>query len=411
MQSMQTIIRPQQPITRPIPSVISYTHGGQIVDFSRPPMQQPPTIRAMSAYTANTLSVHSTPIQPAPQTDPTYPTQQTGYQSGSPDDLDSSSSAPGAGSASAPRHRSRMTQGKGLKAVCYHASVEEMLEALRGEIEANTKEEALTFELCLNGEASINLLRPLIGPYAEGGEQDLPDSIKRTVAADGSLTATVATIANCPQPNIRQLQRAASRGLVAAIESLDGFRYTFNNVWTAKDDDGLRFSWICQDSMQNKDRHANGFARTSSVGKQIRGARKATFDCKGTVNVKFSARSGSCMIQYRHRRVHCKVDERLPGGKAVPIGEYGQDAMVVAEMEEGPPLTERKRKRAETTGEELGFGKLVSVAQKSVKSVAMPLPVLEGRVPSLFELLSETAIEDAKARPMGSAAAPWWGNS
>ncbi|OQO11003.1 hypothetical protein B0A48_05258 [Cryoendolithus antarcticus] len=314
--------------------------------------------------------------------------------------------------------RTRMTLGKGLKPVLFHANLDDMLAALSHEVEQNVREEALTIELFLHADASIPLLRPIIGPYSEGGEHDIPSDFKTNTNDDGDFTATVAAIASAPQPQVKQIQRAASRGICVAIESLDGFRYTFNNVWSAKDLDGLRFSYICQDSMQNKDRHANGFARTNKTPRNHRGARKATFDCRGSVNVKFSARSGGCIVQYRHRRVHCKVEERLAGGRAVPVGEYGEAALVI-EGEVGPVA---KRKRVEDAfAREYGPGTpappRLTQPRFSEGTTSLPSPPISGppipppRVPSLFELLSETAAEDAEAKPLGSAAAPWWANT
>ncbi|KAK6437385.1 hypothetical protein LTR95_006419 [Oleoguttula sp. CCFEE 5521] len=315
--------------------------------------------------------------------------------------------------------RTRMTLGKGLKPVLFHANLDDMLTALSHDIEQNVREEALTIELFLHADASIPLLRPIIGPYSEGGEHDIPPGFKTDRNDESDFTATVAAIASAPQPEVKQIQRAASRGICVAIESLDGFRYTFNNVWSAKDLDGLRFSYICQDSMQNKDRHANGFARTNKAPRNYRGARKATFDCRGSVNVKFSARSGGCIVQYRHRRVHCKVEERLAGGRAVSVGEYGEAALVI-EGEVGPVA---KRKRVDDAFvREYGSGtpappRLTQPRfSESMRSLPSPVqmagpPMPPPRVPSLFDLLSESAAEDAESKPLGSAAAPWWGNT
>ncbi|TKA77713.1 hypothetical protein B0A49_02245 [Cryomyces minteri] len=53
-------------------------------------------------------------------------------------------------------------------------------------------------------------------------------------------------------------QREIAKALVGIAEKVDGFKYSFRNNWNAKDEDGFRFSYQCNDSLQNKDRQANG---------------------------------------------------------------------------------------------------------------------------------------------------------
>lgn len=125
--------------------------------------------------------------------------------------------------------------------------------------------------------------------------------------------ATIASILATTIGDERQIvQRAASRALVQAIEATDGFKYSFNNAWSARDEEGLRFSYICQDSMQNKDRHANGFHKTTKhlKGEGERGPRKPTYDCKGSVSVKFSQARKCVEIYYRHYAIHSTVADR-----------------------------------------------------------------------------------------------------
>lgn len=201
-------------------------------------------------------------------------------------------------------------------------SLEDLINAIRADIEASEKSsvpECTTSEVSLSFSAWVPLHRPNIGPYAEGGEQDLPAEFKTSWIASGKdgmkqhPQASVQAIISAPDQLARQtVQRAASRGIVAAIEKMDGFKYTFNNAWAAKDDHGMRYSYICQDSTQNKDRHANGFTRTQKhlKGEGERGPRKPTFDCKGSVSVKCSLQRGCVDVYYRHYAIHPKVKER-----------------------------------------------------------------------------------------------------
>ena len=209
-------------------------------------------------------------------------------------------------------------------------SIDALVEALQHEFDA-AAESALpvctTIELSLGLNAVIPLVRPSIGPYADGGDHDLPYEFKNglyEIEEDPDQKhprAPCSAIINVADPKEKQIvQRAASRGVIAAIEALDGFRYSFNNAWTAKDEEGARFSFICQDSMQNKDRHANGYTRILKHLKDPtggeRGPRKPTYDCKGSVSVKFSSSRQSCDVYYRHNAIHDTVAARKPAARA-----------------------------------------------------------------------------------------------
>lgn len=206
-----------------------------------------------------------------------------------------------------------------------YTSLAALTDALAAEIAAATQSsipECTTCELSLDLNATLPLIRPTIGPYAQGQPNDIPHEFKHAPTvpdgADPSKVhpgATCATIVNITDPSGRAIvQRAASRGVIQAVEAADGYRYSFNNAWTAKDEEGSRFSFICQDSMQNKDRHANGFTRTTKHLKgetnEVRGPRKPTYDCKGSVSVKFSSGKQSVDVYYRHYAIHQTVAER-----------------------------------------------------------------------------------------------------
>lgn len=206
-----------------------------------------------------------------------------------------------------------------------YASLEELQTALKHEMNAGSQSqipECTTSELSLDLSALITLLRPTIGPYAEGGDHDLPEQFKTNWTASddpkkSNPQANVGTIISIADSKVRAIvQRAASRGVVAAVEEIDSFKYSFNNAWGAKDEDGQRFSYVCQDSMQNKDRHANGFTRTQKhvKGSGERGARKPTYDCKGSVSVKCSLQRRCVDVYYRHNAIHPTISER----KALP---------------------------------------------------------------------------------------------
>lgn len=225
-------------------------------------------------------------------------------------------------------------------------SLEALGQALKDEIQAGEESsvpECTTAELSLSFNAIIPLHRPTIGPYAEGGDQDLPSEFKTnndgTTPEQGQHPQnSVGAIVNVEDGRGRQIvQRAASRGIIQAIEAADGYRYSFNNAWTAKDGEGSRFSYICQDSMQNKDRHANGFTRTLKhlKGEGERGPRKPTYDCKGSVSVKFSSGRQRVDVYYRHYAIHQTVAERKPPARPPPRAQGARGPRTEVQRESG----------------------------------------------------------------------------
>lgn len=211
-------------------------------------------------------------------------------------------------------------------------SLEDLCEALKVDIRAASESAVpicTTVELSLSFSAVLTLQRPYTGAYAEGGENDLPPEFKTTsTREDGTIEhdrapqALVNSIVNIEDPLKRKIvQRAASRGIIQAVERIDGFRYSFNNAWMPKNEEGARFSYICQDSMQNKDRHANGYPRTIRSLRaegEIRGPRKPTYDCKGSVSVKFSQGRQSAEVYYRHYSIHGTAADNRAAPRAGP---------------------------------------------------------------------------------------------
>lgn len=310
-------------------------------------------------------------------------------------------------------------------------SLDALATALRTEIATAIKADepqCTTLELSLSADAVLELVRPGVGPYSEGGEHDLPNDFKHNDEAEelkedghatrqrlpSSLVGNIVNLADARQSAI--VQRAASRGVILAIENADGFRYSFNNAWTAKDGEGSRFSYICQDSMQNKDRHANGYPRTTKhlkgdVGS--RGPRKPTYDCKGSVSIKFSTTKQRCDVYYRHFAIHSTVADRvqLPRprmprrpfvnrGPSIPLADDGEGtgaggllATLQAESFAGSALAIIDRTGPSNIGRPLKRKR----DTESLKSKISPDKPL-----SLVELLSQSA--SAKAPPKSTEA-------
>lgn len=336
-------------------------------------------------------------------------------------------------------------------------------------------------ELSLGPTVFVPLLRPNIGPYADGGEQDLPADFKTNFPSDTATegqtsqsgqgeaqtesqdspeqdgegsqepsqtqqdgdssenpqasatpdaqatpaksavpepedplkrcpTATVSSILGVTDPDIRAIiQRAASRGLVQRIMNLDGFKYMFNNFWTSRgDNDGLRFSYLCRDSLQNKDRHAHVPARASTVPpvhRQMFRRTKESWDCKGSISVKFSQNSDCIVIQYRHAAVHPThaARKRPPRKPAAPKSARGP----------GRPRGSRGTKRKRDSDVDIdhsGPGPDYMIPTSSPAH----FHVNAQRELSLFELLQQSADQSAAngdPGQLGDASRPWWSTS
>ena len=361
--------------------------------------------------------------------------------------------------------------------------LDELMDLLQAEIDAAFKDgvhECVKSEFSLGGNAFVPLIRPNIGPYADGGNRDLPAVFKKNFTADlvkeklssqeednqdesqtrsqdpsqkdadtpasqpenesseaqipASPSATQQTpsqpaipkpedpLKNCPNATVdcilnitdtdvrSIIQRAASRGLVQRIMNLDGFKYMFNNFWTSRmDGDGLRYSYTCRDSLQNKDRYAHVPARATTTTPAQRApgilARrvKKSWDCKGSISIKFSHTVGAIIIQYRHAAIHPthasrKRPQRKPAGSKLP-GDRGPG------RPKGSVGTKRKRD-SDAAG-----------VAGAATSLPEPLPYAAqysrpaAREPSLFELLQQSAIESAANKEggqLGDSTKPWW---
>jgi hypothetical protein len=363
--------------------------------------------------------------------------------------------------------------------------LDELMGLLQAEVDAaavNGVHECVKSELSLGGNAFVPLMRPNIGPYADGGNQDLPADFKKNFTADiakekkasdeedraetqtqsqdtsqqlddahaaqpengtseaqqsaststpqqtpnkpavpepedplkNCPNATVDCILNIADTDVRAIiQRAASRGLVQRIVNMDGFKYMFNNFWTSRvDGDGLRFSYICRDSLQNKDRFAHVPARpTTAAPSQLRAAAprrtKESWDCKGSISIKFSQAVGAIIIQYRHAAIHPthasrKRPPRKSAGTPRATGVRGPG------RPRGTAGTKRKRS-SDATG--------ATGAASAAASLPQPLPYAAqyarpaAKEPSLFDLLQQSAIESAANEDggqLGDTSKPWW---
>jgi hypothetical protein len=451
----------------------SAQHGSQYNNAAYATPAQPSSATQNVQYPGYDPSSNSYTYPDPAQTTP-YPQQQ--QQAAQSED----SVSPNQGSA---QKNERMTYGLRYQNMVH--DLDELMGLLQAEVDAafvDGVHECVKSELSLGGNAFVPLMRPNIGPYADGGNQDLPADFKKNFTADiakekrasdqedqtetqtptqdpsqqntdtpaaeqgnepsgaqqpGAAStpqqtpkkptvsepedplkncpnATVDCILNIADTDVRAIiQRAASRGLVQRIVNMDGFKYMFNNFWTSRvDGDGLRFSYICRDSLQNKDRFAHVPARpTTAPPSQLRAAAprrtKESWDCKGSISIKFSQTVGAIIIQYRHAAIHpTHASRKRPPRK--PVGSGRATGVRGPGRPKGTARAKRKR-----DSDVAGPAGLASAAA----SLPEPLPYgaqyarPAAKEPSLFDLLQQSAIESAANEDggqLGDTSKPWW---
>ncbi|KAF1927347.1 uncharacterized protein M421DRAFT_101765 [Didymella exigua CBS 183.55] len=146
-----------------------------------------------------------------------------------------------------------------------------------------------------------------------------------------------------------KIQRAVSKSIVAAIEEADGFKYSERRAYNSKTGgDGARLNYVCQDSLQNKDRKANKKKETDAEDGDSDGATNRdtipTYDCGGAIRVKFSIKRGAINVVYKHNPIHRDVDIPLTSHSvsAVPQANGG----ATPKAAKAPNGSVKKRKRS-----------------------------------------------------------------
>jgi hypothetical protein len=112
--------------------------------------------------------------------------------------------------------------------------------------------------------AAAGMLQPVadaLNPQAEptSQSQSQPQTEQLEMSVLDALQAT-----SDPKVSMKR-QRAISKVCVAAVQRVDGFRYSFHNNWRSGEDNAYRFSYYCNDSLLNKDRVANGKAGSQGM--------------------------------------------------------------------------------------------------------------------------------------------------
>jgi hypothetical protein len=114
--------------------------------------------------------------------------------------------------------------------------------------------------------ATASLVVPESAQTDASARNPAPSNRKVPECAPQSVLETLVPVVADPK-EMMKTQRAASKVCVAAIQRVDGYRYSFHNNWKSGEEDAFRFSYYCNDSLLNKDRVANG--KAGSQGKYI----------------------------------------------------------------------------------------------------------------------------------------------
>ncbi|KAJ4369403.1 hypothetical protein N0V86_009235 [Didymella sp. IMI 355093] len=139
-----------------------------------------------------------------------------------------------------------------------------------------------------------------------------PDVYYRVPTTEGDLKVGDVDVA------AKTSELTAIRSIVTAIEEADGFKYSERHAYNPKiGGDGARLNYVCQDSLQNKDRKANKKKKEGDVDGDASGAATKdltpTYDCGGAIHVKFSIKREAVNVVYKHNPIHRDVEGRRSG--------------------------------------------------------------------------------------------------
>ena len=101
------------------------------------------------------------------------------------------------------------------------------------------------------------------------------------------------------------------RSIVEAIQEADGFKYSERSAQNKEGGDGARLKYVCQDSLQNRDRKSNKKKEKSQESEDSEAEVKKqgpsvlpTYDCGGAIHIKFSLKREAVNVVYKHNPIH-----------------------------------------------------------------------------------------------------------
>ncbi|KAL1603193.1 hypothetical protein SLS59_004288 [Nothophoma quercina] len=137
------------------------------------------------------------------------------------------------------------------------------------------------------------------------------------------------------------------RELYRTIEEADGFRYLERHAYNPKTGgDGTRLRYVCQDSLENKDRKANKKKKDSGAEDNNENAIPnpdliPRYDCGGAIHIKFSIKREAINVVYKHNPIHRDVETRTNGSS----NSADPEANGRTQVAKTPNGSTKKRKR------------------------------------------------------------------
>jgi hypothetical protein len=101
------------------------------------------------------------------------------------------------------------------------------------------------------------------------------------------------------------------RSIIQAIQATDGFKYSERSAQNKEGGDGARLKYVCQDSLQNRDRKSNVKIEKlhDGVHDELEVQRQGpailpTYDCGGAIHIKLSLKRDAINVVYKHNPIH-----------------------------------------------------------------------------------------------------------
>ncbi|KAF2995592.1 hypothetical protein E8E13_004827 [Curvularia kusanoi] len=182
---------------------------------------------------------------------------------------------------------------------------------------------------------------------AAAGQQDRVEPGERGARSVESRVEVV-EYALCRDFNIKEklkIHRAVSKSIIAAIEEADGFKYSERHSHNPKNGDGVRLRYVCQDSLENRDRKANKKKKETDpneIENETARTTKETYDCGGAIYAKFSAKRDAINVVYKHNPIHRDVQSRRNGNTDIVDSEANAEPSVSMKTPNG---STKKRRR------------------------------------------------------------------
>ena len=199
-------------------------------------------------------------------------------------------------------------------------TLESLEDALRNELEKLAQslipEEAVV-EFVFSPESTITV--PVAQQPNLGELGVLPAEYPQTITIDQALCR------NIEGADRLKIQRAVTKCLIELVERIDGYRYRERQAWNKDGEDGIRFKFVCSESLQNRDRQMNrkrGGNQGGNPGgdvelEQTRQNKSIlpTYDCGGALHIIFSTQRNALNVVYRHNSIHRDIATRPQNGQ------------------------------------------------------------------------------------------------